>query len=95
MSPGKRDNDLNTGLDCGTVRVASITWLGYAGEGYSYHLRGADADGIITIDGDSGSPLFTNSGCCPIALGIHNTADGYFAKMADALSATGATVVQQ
>ena len=88
MSPGKTDNDFNTGIDCGTVRVGSISWLGL----YDYIIRGADADNISTREGDSGSLMFTNNGCCPWALGIHNTAEGYFAKMGDALAATGATI---
>jgi hypothetical protein len=60
MSPGQTDNDTNSGEDCGFVRVASLSW--------QYHspdpcddciVRGADADGIATTFGDSGSPLLS------------------------------------
>jgi hypothetical protein len=53
-----------------------------------YIIRGPDAEGIATRTGDSGSPMYRTIGT---AVGIHNTTSGGFAKLGDALAATGTT----
>jgi hypothetical protein len=90
MSPGMTDNDLNTGEDCGTVYLATRNWTG----DYCNCLTwGADANGISTRVGDSGSPLYGPfEGGYRRALGVHNTAFGGFAKMKDAIEAAGVTM---
>jgi hypothetical protein len=82
ISPGKTDEVTNGGVQCnGWVRTANLSWVSDEG----FIIRGADWDGFSTRDGDSGSPIYRYLGAGATAIGIHNLADGGFARLQDAL----------
>jgi hypothetical protein len=76
--------------DCGTVSSVQTSWIGDACQCV---IWGADHDGIPTQLGDSGSPIVNNvtSGSY-IAIGIHNTSGGKFAKVGSVLSSFSASL---
>jgi hypothetical protein len=90
ISRGYYDYKNGGGFTSGTV--AHATWS-YLDTDNDYIIHGADADGWTTIDGDSGSPIFRAPGSGgAIAVGIHDTVQGYFARMQDALNAENMSV---
>jgi hypothetical protein len=83
VSPGRTDNDFNTGVDCGTVTSNQAFWLA----DNDMLIYGADYDSVATRVGDSGSPVYRRTSATSVTgVGIHNTAPGGFAKLADALA---------
>lgn len=84
ISPGATDEANNSGIDSGTVSASTYSYV--SGDGYIIHA--ADADNFSTRDGDSGSPIYRASGGA-VAVGIHCTASGKFARMQAALDDAG------
>lgn len=82
-------------IDCGTV---SDDWLSWISETAGYTVWGGDTSSIFPIDGDSGSPLYkrviVGDDTTIYPKGIIDHENGYFARVTDALSAFGATIVQ-
>jgi hypothetical protein len=89
-SLGVTDQDgLGPGWDCGTVRVASLSWVASNG----LIMRGADSDGIGGHPGDSGSPMVNSPKIGNLtALGIWDLADGGFARAQAVMDAFGVTI---
>ncbi|MGH2445108.1 MAG: hypothetical protein ACRDGD_03620 [Candidatus Limnocylindria bacterium] len=77
---------MSLGIDCGTIRDSYKSWT-------SSHcgciVYGADHDNISTQPGDSGSPIYVGS-TSAVAIGVHNTSAGDFARVQDAFPAWGA-----
>lgn len=89
VSPGKTDELNNSGIDCGTVRNANISWVNDIG----LIMRGADADGLAVTYGDSGSPIYRNYGTTgATAVGVLNKIGGEFARLQDVLDLTGFSI---
>lgn len=81
---------VSNGIDCGTVSDTSTSWIG---EACGCTINGADHNGISTTDGDSGSPIYVRaSATSAVAVGVHNTASGGFARLQSALNVWGATI---
>lgn len=85
-------------VPCGWVASTSLWWNSSTGNQPRVH--GANMDGIPNaIPGDSGSPIFSRTyitGGSPYwlytAIGVWDTAGGYFARVADALDIWGAEI---
>lgn len=75
-------------LDCtANVNLASTSWTSST---CGCTVYGASTTGIIGIPGDSGSPIYANTGTSTKpAIGVLDTAGGNFAKLGDALSEWG------
>lgn len=77
-------------VDCGTIRDTYKSWTSQT---CGCPVYGADHDGIATQVGDSGSPIYAGvAGGNGVALGIHDTAAGEFARVQDAFPAWGSVV---
>jgi hypothetical protein len=93
MSPANTDPQ-PTGIDCGVVADPWTDWTDNLGN----HSWGGDADGIATMGGDSGSPLYAlhvNGPPNIWAIGIHNTSTGKFAHVMSALNWWDINIVTQ
>lgn len=75
-------------IDCGTIRDAYKSWTSST---CGCPVYGADHDSISTQPGDSGSPIYVGTSSA-VAVGIHNTGAGEFARVQDAFPAWGAVV---
>jgi hypothetical protein len=74
-------------FDCGTVQDTNFTWTSNT---CNCTVTGARHQGIVTNDGDSGSPIVRlNSTTIAIGIGIHNNANGGFAKLQQSLNYWG------
>ncbi|MEO6208159.1 MAG: hypothetical protein ABIP77_09430 [Candidatus Limnocylindrales bacterium] len=79
-------------VDCGSVTVANTTWTS---QGCACLVSGGGYTGIAAIVGDSGSPIYALGGGSSepaTAIGMVNTLT-HFARVKDALSFYGATLV--
>lgn len=74
------------GIDCGTIRDSYKSWTSST---CGCPVYGADHDHITTQLGDSGSPIYVGS-TSAVAIGVHNTLAGEFARIQDAFPAWGA-----
>lgn len=78
-------------VDCGVVTDNFLTYA--INEAYGgYTLYGGDIDGIARTGGDSGSPIYRDL-AGDVAIGLHSTASGKFARIADVLPGAGWLVV--
>lgn len=79
-------------VDCGTV---SDDFKGYHMDGAwgTYYVYGGDAQGLVIIGGDSGSPVYVRVGSQAIATGVVSTLGHEFGLMHETLPGWGAVEV--
>ena len=89
---------ISDAIQCGTVTTTWTSWTS-TDCNPACTVYGAGMSGISAIPGDSGSPLYQviNQGGGQryiVPVGVLDTAGGLFARVSDALSYWGATIVQ-